>query len=227
MPVPHPQPARASTLGIRISTYTSPSAFPQTLWAALFDNERAANVILPHALSHGKKMDVPGQVWMTCETSLSPNTPPQLEFILSCTEWHMGTYPVYIISTLPTSSLTPAFLIPRVAMLVAELQACVPTERVYSIFAPALLAKAFAQTWASVTGVDLEENPYYAARFSFCTRRSLLAGSQPAPPPGTTYHLRLASEEDVTKVAALCKGFAADAVGHLSGLSAWPSSPFI
>ncbi|KAF8580146.1 hypothetical protein K439DRAFT_1637278 [Ramaria rubella] len=202
-------PARASTLGIYISTYTSVKSLPRCVWTALQDNERAANVILPHALTCLGKDDIPGQMWITCETALSPNVQPTLEFILSCSEWHMGTYPAFIISTLPTSSLTPAFLAPRVAMMAAELQAMVPADRVYSIFAPAPLAKAFAQAWSNVTGVELEDQPYYAARFSHCSRRTFIDRSQTLP-TDCVYNLRLACEGDIPKVADLCKGFASD-----------------
>lgn len=205
------QPAHTSALGIYLSTYTSTRSIPRHVWTALKENERAANVILPHALTSLCKEDVPGQLWITCETALTPNADPQLEFILSCVEWHMGTYPVFIISTLPTSSLTPAFLAPRVAMLAAELQSWVPTTRVYSIFSPAPLAKAFSQAWSNVTGVELEEQPFYAARFSHCSRRTFVDRSQTLP-PDCVYNLRLASESDIPGVAALCKGFASDAV---------------
>ena len=205
------QPAHTSALGIYLTTYTSTRSIPRHVWTALKDNERAANVILPHAVNSLSKEDIPGQLWITCETALCPNAEHQLEFILSCVEWDMGTYPVFIISTLPTSSLTPAFLAPRVAMLAAELQAWVPTNRVYSIFSPAPLAKAFSQAWSNVTGVELEEQPYYAARFSHCSRRTFVDRSQTLP-PDCIYNLRLATEDDIPEVAELCMGFASDAV---------------
>ena len=216
------KPAHTSALGIYLSTYTSARSIPRHVWAALRENERAANVILPHALASLFKEDIPGQLWITCETALTPNAEPQLEFILSCVEWAMGTYPVFIISTLPTSSLTPAFLAPRVAMLVTELQASVPASRVYSIFSPAPLAKAFSQAWSNVTGVELEQQPYYAARFSHCSRRTFVDRSQTLP-SDCVYNLRLACEDDIPKVAALCKGFASDAV-RLSFFSNYISS---
>ncbi|KIJ54340.1 hypothetical protein M422DRAFT_221915 [Sphaerobolus stellatus SS14] len=205
------QPTRASALGIYIATYTSPSSFPDEVWTALRQNERAANVILPQAqtvVMEGKQ--VSGQYWITCSTALSPTAKPRLEFILSCSEWRMGTYPVFIVSTLPTSSLTPSFLAPRVAMLVTELYACVRTERVYSIFAPAPLAKSFAQAWSNVTGVELEEYPYYAARFSHCSKRTFVDRSQSPSSLDLNYSLRMACEADIPGVAALCKGFASE-----------------
>ncbi|KAF8527412.1 hypothetical protein BU17DRAFT_61565 [Hysterangium stoloniferum] len=207
--IAQPQPVRASTRGIYISTYTSARSIPLSVWTTLQENERAANVILPHALASLDKEDVPGQLWITCKTALTPDAEPELEFILSCSEWHMGTYPIFIISTLPTSCLAPAFLAPRVAMLTAELQACIPTERAYSIFAPAPLAKAFAQAWSNVTGVELEDHPYYAARFSHCSRKTFVDRSQTLP-YDCTYNLRLACEGDIPHVAELCKGFASD-----------------
>ncbi|KAF8531271.1 hypothetical protein JB92DRAFT_2825217 [Gautieria morchelliformis] len=204
------KPAHTSALGIYLSTYTSARSLPRHVWTALQENERAANVILPHALASICKEDIPGQLWITCETALTPNAEPQLEFILSCVKWQMGTYPIFIVSTLPTSSLTPAFLAPRVAMLAAELQVWVPSSRVYSIFAPAPLTKAFSQAWSNVTGVELEDQPYYAARFTNCSRRTFVDRSLTLL-PDCVYNLRLACEDDIPAVAALCKGFASDA----------------
>jgi len=213
--ISQPRPARASTLGIYLSTYTTPAAFPGEVWNALRQNERAANVLLPQALSAlHEERTASEQFWITCKTAHSPHEKPQLEFILSCTEWHMGTYPVFLVSTLPSSSLTPAFLAPRVAMLASELRECVPSRRVYSIFAPAPLAKAFAQAWTNVAGVKLEENPYYAARFSHCSKGTHVGRTQTAP-ADMIYNLRLACEDDVSQVAALCKGFASDSVSRL------------
>lgn len=205
------KPARASALGIYLSTYTSARSLPDIVWSALQENERAANVILPHALASLRRDPAPGELWITCSTAISNDAEPFLEFVLSCAEWQMGTYPVFIISTLPTSALTPAFLAPRVAMMAAELQAFVPADRVYSIFAPAPLSKAFALAWSNVTGVQLKEKPYYAARFTYCTRRSFIDRS-PTMPLDCVYDLRPAIETDIPAVAALCKEFAADSV---------------
>ncbi|GJJ13236.1 hypothetical protein Clacol_007487 [Clathrus columnatus] len=214
---PQHQTSRASgTSGIYVSTYTSIHALPSYVWNALEKHERPSNVILPHALNTSRRhqeMITPNQFWMTCETTRSPassSSERQLDFILSCTEWHMGTYPIFIVSTHPTHTLTSAFLAPRVALLATELQVtAVPNDRVYSIFAPAPLSKAFAQAWATVSGVELEEHSYYAARFSHCTRRTFVDRPlQPANNDGSIYNLRLAREEDISQVAALCKGFA-------------------
>lgn len=207
------KPARASALGIYLTTYTSASSLPQSVWTALKDNERAANVILPHALTSLRK-EVPGQLWITCATAHSNTAEPTLEFIMSCVEWHLGTYPIFIISTLPTWELTPAFLAPRVAMIAAELQLCVPSNRVYSVFAPAPLSKAFSLAWSNVTGVELEEQPYYAARFTHVNRRTFIDRSQTLP-PDSVYDLRIASENDIPAVASLCKGFAAQSVSRV------------
>lgn len=211
----HPSSRAASA--IHISVYTSVHSIPPHVWHTLEKHERAANVILPHALSspHHQDIQEQSQLWMTCESPHPSNSERNPDFILSCTEWHMGKYPIFIMSTVPTSSMTSAFLAPRVAKLAAKLQSMVPTDRVYSIFAPAPLAKAFAQAWASISGSQIEEHPYYAARFSHCTLRTFVDRPSIAP-ADCTYNLRLAHEGDVSQVAALCKGFASKSVNNKS-----------
>lgn len=206
--------ASASAI-IQISVYTSVHSIPPLVWNTLKKHERPANVILPHALWSRRQNphEQSGQLWLTCESFYPSTSQSRLDFILSCTEWPMGKYPIFIVPTVPTFSMTPAFLSARVAKLVAELHALVPTERVYSIFAPAPLAKAFAQAWATLADVELEDHPYYAARFSHCTIKTLIDRPSSAP-PDCVYNLRLAREEDILQVAALCKGFASKSVNE-------------
>ncbi|KAF8530013.1 hypothetical protein BU17DRAFT_59792 [Hysterangium stoloniferum] len=200
------QPIRASDLGLRLSTYTAARSLPSSVWSTLQNNERSANVILPHALISYDRDYCHDQWWITCETTNDRNTPPCLEFILSCTTWHMGTYPIFIICTSPRGHLSLAHLAPRMAALAVELQSCVPVERVYSIFAATPIAKSFAQAWSNITGVELEKKLYYSAQLTYCSQSTLI--KNPILANDLAYRLRLATEQDIQKVAILCYEFA-------------------
>lgn len=53
--------------------------------------------------------------------------------------------------------------------MVQVLCASVPLERVYSVFALDSIAHAFAEAWARLTGVKLDEDPeYYSAKLTHC-----------------------------------------------------------
>ncbi|KAF9012667.1 hypothetical protein BDQ17DRAFT_1191433, partial [Cyathus striatus] len=129
-----------------------------------------------------------------------------VELVLSCT----GRYPVFIFTTLPVASLTEDFLYPRLQALAQELRAIVPIERVFSVFSLDQITVLFAEIWTSLTDVQSYANePYYAARISFCTRRTL-SKRQMTVSPGLDFDLRSAGEDDVEDIADLCYSFAAE-----------------
>ncbi|KAG6841780.1 hypothetical protein C0991_007109 [Blastosporella zonata] len=189
-----------------IAVFRSARSLPQNVWNAFKFNPRDYNIIYSHALKalHDSHESTDEQVWIVCTTGDS------LDFVLSCTNHAMGTYPIFITAVHPTSDLTFQFVIPRVHILARALHESVGVERVYSVFAIDMVSRTFADTWSKMTEIGVYVEPYYAAKFTFCTRHSLKA-RQFTVFPGLSYELRLAVPADTLSVAKLCHGFAAEA----------------
>ncbi|KAH7101380.1 hypothetical protein BKA62DRAFT_184533 [Auriculariales sp. MPI-PUGE-AT-0066] len=217
-----PIPARTvhAPLDVRVATYTCAKDIPLPVWTAWRRHETAANIMFPHAEAALRREEagvppIPGQLWIALSSrSILANGEPStsVDIVLSCTEWAMGTYPVFIFVN-PTSqdAMSPSMLNSRVSMLAAELISHVPVRRVYSIFAPTRVTKIFTRIWSNMTGMQIESEPYYSAVFSYATASSVLQRKRHAPAPTgdeSRYILRLAEEADVLAVAALCMGFA-------------------
>lgn len=195
-----------------IDIFTRASDLPQSVWLTFQTHPCDSNVMYPHTEALRAKEMAGGSgdnVWITC-TSSQPHSPPTLDFVLSCTDGYQGGYPVFLFTTLPYDSLSHPtdYTRRRVNALVRALQRAVPTERVFSVFAPEPLTRLFATLWTAATGVQLDADPeYYAAKFPYCTsetfrpRRSSLF-------PDITFDLRPARPDDLKQVAELCYGFA-------------------
>ena len=101
-----------------IGVFSRAGDLPELVWQVLRSNARDANVILPPALKILAAEKSPGfnqnNVWITYT---SPNPPFPIEFILSCTEGYMGSYPIFIMTTLPFDQLTDTYIQPCVQML--------------------------------------------------------------------------------------------------------------
>jgi GNAT superfamily N-acetyltransferase len=78
------------------------------------------------------------------------------------------------------------------------------------IFSPGQdpVVEAFTSLWSQTTGKVPEPEAFYAAKFSYCTGKTL----QPAPAPIAGHVLRLATRADLDQCAQLCKEFADDSV---------------
>lgn len=205
MPVPVPAPKLA------IATYTSASAISQSIWEALRSRPRESNVILPNAekaLVNEMNGTFPTckECWISCST-IDLTLSESIDFVLSCTEGAMGSYPIFILSTRPITELNEEFLFPRLSLLVKALRDIVDVSRVYSIFSPEPVTQMFTDLWVELTGVDFVREPYYAATFSYCTKETYI--DRPITiPPSLQYDLRAAVESDIPGVAELCFGFA-------------------
>ncbi|KAF8753955.1 Acetyltransferase (GNAT) domain [Rhizoctonia solani] len=70
------------------------------------------------------------------------------------------------------------------------------------------VVNAFTNVWTQVTGKIPEPEAFYAAKFSYCTRKHL----QPTPQLPSGHELRLATLADLDQCAQLCKEFADDSV---------------
>ena len=150
-----------------------------------------------------------GSFWLTLWSTDTPNAPPTLDIILSCVDWTLGEYPVFLWTPKAPSAHTPSWLAPRIGQLVGHLRYCVPPERVFSVFGMTTLVKTFARQWSQTTGFRIEPEPFYAANFSFCNARTFRQSSVDLP---TGHRLRRAAPEDLEQVAQLCKEFADDSV---------------
>jgi len=233
MPVPA-RTVHTAALDVRVLTHRSAADIPAPVWATWRRYETAANIMLPSAEAALRREvagapPTPGQLWISLSSRTSNangETSATVDLVLSCTEWAMGTYPVFIFCN-PSSleAMSPSTLASRVSMLAAELLARVPVERVYSIFAPTRVTKIFARVWSNMTGAQIESEPYYSAVFSYCTPMSS-ASRRPQPLTGeeSKYTLRLAEEADIPAVASLCKGFASTSVRRASLILLQPGS---
>jgi len=196
MPVP--------TSNFSVSVYDSPQQFPRLVWDTLKAHPRAANVILPHA-EEALSTKLEGECWIICSSFESPSE--SIDFVLSCTEGPMGSYPIFIMSTRPSSQLDEKYLLPRLSLLVRALHSTVSISRVYSLFAPHPVAAMFTDLWVDHTGVPFVPDPYYAATFTFCTKDTFNDQAITIL-PSLKYDTRPAIESDIQDIADLCYGFA-------------------
>ncbi|KZT30898.1 hypothetical protein NEOLEDRAFT_44978 [Neolentinus lepideus HHB14362 ss-1] len=206
MPIPSILTSRPST-----QHYYSPSSIPVSVLDVLrkdIDTERNTNIILPHLIKCLEKERLgeplpPNQIWIASQRG------GLLDFFLSCTEGPMGPYPIFISTTASLSQLLdPNYVQSSVAALIHELlRADVPRERVFSVFAPEPVTKAFARLWTDLTNIPLARDPeYYAATFSYCTVTSFIDKRMPFY-DGFTFSLRPAVERDIPIIAGLGKSF--------------------
>ncbi|TFY63132.1 hypothetical protein EVJ58_g3425 [Rhodofomes roseus] len=207
----------SNTSSHKVAVYTSARDLPQEVWIAFHENPRNANIMLPYAKKARYNPDrYPGSagsnVWLVCSTSAPGSLTASVDFVLSCTEGSLGSYPLFIFTPIPLSQLSAQFYLPRLRSLVKRLQQSVPPERVFSIFALEPVARDFASLWTKATGISLDKDPeYYAAKFTYCTKTTLQSG-QLAPLRDVAYDLRPARESDLHNVAELCSGFAETSV---------------
>lgn len=150
-----------------------------------------------------------GSFWLTL-WSISPSTStPTLDLVLSCVNWTLGNYPIFLWTPKRQSTLSTQTLMPRIRQLAEHLQRCVPVERVFSVFGMTPLVTTFASCWSAMTGYAIEAEPFYAAYFSFCNANTFKNSAVPLPRGD---HLRRAVPSDLESVAQLCKEFADDSV---------------
>jgi len=149
-----------------------------------------------------------GSFWLTLWSNSSSSL-PTLDLVLSCVDWTLGDYPIFLWTPHPASAASSAWLLPRIAQLAEHLRFCVPPERVYSVFGMTSLVKAFARKWTAMTGFVVEPEPFYAAYFSYCNAATFRRSDAPLP---EGHSLRRATLRDLEPVAQLCKEFADDTI---------------
>lgn len=192
-----------------LSIYTTASDIPQHIIDALYANGRNANVILPGLLrARSSASRDPNEFWMTWTVS------NVVEFVVAGISNNMGTYPIFIVPTVPNERLTNDHLILPLTDIVMALYKHAGVRRVYSFFAPASICKLASRLWTELTGVASYSEAYYAAKITFCTRRSY-RNKQMTIHPEFIYTLRPAVMADLLQVATLCYEFADSSVSPL------------
>ncbi|KIJ98936.1 hypothetical protein K443DRAFT_8822 [Laccaria amethystina LaAM-08-1] len=91
--------------------------------------------------------------------------------------------------------------------LAEVLHETVPVERVYSVFAPEIIATLLVDSWTNLRGMEhhAPDPYYYTAKISFCSRHTL---SRRHATQDTAISMRPARMEDIEQVADLCFEFA-------------------
>ena len=209
--------------------HTSPTDFLAATQTSLLAHERRANIILPHAEKLKAQEQsgtlAPGQFWITAWSTSPPNslsTPsahrgPHLDFVLACTEGHMGTYPLFLFSTHDIVSPPEQWLDQYMHQLAQKLMTLVDPARVFSIFGQERAVQMLCSHWSTMTGFHPVSQPYYEASSTYCTPETFVP-SRSTPEPG--HVMRKAVPSDLDQVARLCQEFAEDSVSrHYSRLS--------
>jgi len=148
--------------------------------------------------------------WLTVWSSPSPFAPPTLEMVLSCVNWTLGDYPIFLWTPRNPTSLSASWLIPRIELLAEHLLDIVPPCRVFSIFGMTQLVKSFTRYWSDLVRCPIEPEPFYAAYYSFCNRETFKESSHDPLSRGDS--IRRANIEDLPQLAQLCKEFADDSI---------------
>ncbi|KAI0961909.1 hypothetical protein AcW1_000869 [Taiwanofungus camphoratus] len=197
-----------------VKAYTSANDLPGGVWDTFRAHPRESNIMFPHAekARRTNKADEDGPVhdiWVVCTTSRSSGASPLVDFVLSCTEGPIASYPVFIFTPISRNQLRPDYIWPRLRSVAHALRGHVSPERVFSVFSLDIITRTFATIWTEETDIYLDSDPeYYEAKFTYCTKQTLKA-RLPTVFHDLTYQLRLAVDTDIPEAASLCHGFAA------------------
>jgi hypothetical protein len=224
---------------ITVTQHQTATDFLSATHSHLQDKERSSNIILAHALKRLRKeagstlvtpQDVegwlrfpshhvpedPNAFWLTVWTIDPTENTATLDLVLSCVDWTLGNYPIFLWTPEPEDK---TWLIPRITSITNHLLGCVPPERVFSVFGMTWLVKTFSEYWTGLTGHEVESEPFYAALLSYCTEPTLIDASSQLP---AGHAIRLATKPDLEAVAQLCKEFGDDSVSLFP-----PKRPFL
>ena len=223
----------ASPSLITVTQHRTATDFLSATHKHLLDKEKSSNIVFAHALKRLQKEagsalttprdvedwlrfpshrvpDDPHAFWLTVWTVDPAKNTATLDLVLSCTDWALGNYPIFIWSPQPEDEI---WLIPRITKLTNHLLGCVPPERVFSVFGKTWLVETFSEYWTGLTGHEVEPEPFYAALLSRCTQPTFV-DSRSRLPAG--HIIRLATQSDAESVARLCKEFGDDSVSLFS-----------
>ena len=227
----------SATPMIVVQQHRTATDFLSATHSHLQDKERSSNIVFAHALKRLRKevgnaltspRDVedwlhspahsvpedPHAFWLTVWTVDPAKNRPTLDIILSCVDWALGNYPIFLWSPQPADK---AWVTPRIVKLTNSLLGCVPPERVFSVFGATWVVKTFSEYWTGLTGHEVESEPFYAALLSYCTQSTFTHPSSRLP---AGHVIRLATQSDVESVAQLCKEFGDDSVSFFPSQNA-------
>ncbi|KAB5593193.1 GNAT family acetyltransferase [Ceratobasidium theobromae] len=218
-------PSLSSRPNISVTVHTTAGDFLSVALETLMQKEEQSNIVLALALKAQRKEQelssgTGGQrnlwlcVWTTRASHRSPTIRSSLDFVFALNDNSFGGYPLFIWSNYPSGDLTPAFLEHRVQIAATRLHQLIPSERIFSVFGLVPAVWAFQAIWTHISGKIPEAVPFYAAKFSYCTKVSL----QPATsrlPHGDS--VRAAGMKDLDQVAMLCREFSQDSEFPLGG----------
>lgn len=149
------------TATIDVTVYFSATDVLQEASQALYDREREANVILPRLelLSRRERISASPAAsgtpdfWLIVRSSPFPVGERPIDFILSCTNGHLGTYPIFIWAARPVTSMDRGFIQTRMTVLSRSLLCTLASpKRVFSIFGKRL--SCF--TWSMELTLDVQ-----------------------------------------------------------------------
>ncbi|KAF9563016.1 hypothetical protein CPC08DRAFT_346175 [Agrocybe pediades] len=203
MPVPVSNPFAVQSYQVAI--YSRAHDIPQFVLDSLRYHPVKSNTILPLI---EKRMNQPpsnneGDVWIVVHTGLD------VKFIASVTCGAMGNYPLFIFTPIPYSYLCPSAIRSPVYLLAQTLLRSVHRSRIYSVFAPQVVAEVFAEAWSSLTNIGVVQEPYYHSMISYVTNETLTLRNISSI-QGAHCELRPATPSDINAVAELCFLFASD-----------------
>ncbi|QRW09241.1 GNAT family acetyltransferase [Ceratobasidium sp. AG-Ba] len=215
-------PSLSGQPNISLTVYATASDFLFATHDILMQKEEQSNIILPFALNQqrreqqatrGQNVPPPANnlwicVWTTRMASRGSAPKPTLDFVFAINDNSFGGYPLFIWSNHPASELMPSFLDRRVQLAAMQLHQSIPAERVFSVFGLAPVVSSFRSIWSHITGKQAEPVPFYAAKFTLCTKFTL----QPSIGVPAGDLIRPAAAQDVEQVARLCQEFAEDSV---------------
>ncbi|KXN93240.1 hypothetical protein AN958_00164 [Leucoagaricus sp. SymC.cos] len=198
----------------QVNVYGSSLQVPENVLDAMRNNQPSANCTLPillksRSFESSGKTPPNQQVWVVCSSKNSMGD-VVVELVIAITEGYIDSYPAFFFSAIPPHLLAREFVQPRMEKMIQALFIVLPVRRVYAVYGPDLLAKAFAWCWTSLTGVgNYSTKPYYAAKLSFCTRQTFKTRLLPLR-EDLTAEIRPADPNDIMEVAQCCYGFASD-----------------
>lgn len=227
---------------LRILEHYSAQAFLAVAYPTLRKHERSSNIILGHALKKitaeavltGCQFVTSSEVTLDAESSdkfgdslwltlwsTSPQGVIDLDLILACHSAGRHELPVFLWAPKSKVLSSPQWLPPRITALANRLASCVSPMRVFSVFGMATLVTAFSKYWTSLTGFQVETQPFYSAYFTFCTEETFIDSDIDLPPG---HVIRRGAISDIEGIAKLGKGFADDSVCNDSPLSRYVRS---
>lgn len=228
---------------IRVLEHHSAQDFLAVTYPTLCRHERSSNIILAHAIKKISAeaaltgcqfvtqsevtLDTPSSdefsdsTWLTI-WSTSPQGIVGLDLVLACHRAGQHDLPVFLWASQPRMLSSPQWLAPRVTTLADRLASCVPPTRVFSIFGMTALVKAFGKCWTSLTGFQVEPQPFYAAYLTYCNKETFIDSEVDLP---FGHSIRRGMISDIEDIAKLGKGFADDSVRD-NNVSCCASDPY-